>query len=61
MNQPLSVSGIIPSKSGPEHQTSSDTSINNTQFQSDIKSMTDEMTSVRKALSDIRTHFEEVR
>jgi hypothetical protein len=51
------------SKLGSEQQTSSDLS---TQYQLntgqlDIKSITDEMTSVRKALSDLHTYFEEVR
>ena len=50
------------SKIGAEQPSSLDT----TQYQSntspsDVQSITDEMTSVRKALLDLRTHSEEVR
>jgi len=65
-NQPLSASAIIPSKLRQEQQLPADTMNNNLQFQSstsqlDMKAITDEMVSVRKALLDLRTYSEEVR
>jgi hypothetical protein len=61
-----SASAIVPSKLGPEQKSSSDIINNNTQFQSnngysDIKTITDEMVSVRKAVLDLRTYSEEVK
>lgn len=52
MNQSVPVSNNCPSQSGLEQQTSSDL---------DIKTITDEMASVRKAVVDLRTCSEEVR
>jgi hypothetical protein len=50
---------IVPSKLGSEQQSSSNITSNNSQYQ-DIKTITDEITSVRKALLDLRTYSEEV-
>ncbi len=63
INQSASTS--LPSKLGSEKQSSSDIINNNSQFQSntsysDIKTITDEMVSVRKAVVDLRTYSEEV-
>jgi len=63
INQSASTS--VPSKLGSEKQLSSDVINNNSQFQSntnysDIKTITDEMVSVRKAVVDLRTYSEEV-
>jgi hypothetical protein len=62
-NQPLSASVIVPSKAHQEQQQSSDTTNNNPQFPSslDVATITADMASVRKTISDLRTHAEEVR
>jgi hypothetical protein len=61
-NQPSST----PTKSGSEQQSSSDITNNNVQLQSnttysDLKAITDDVVSVKKAILDLRTYSEEVR
>jgi hypothetical protein len=64
-SQPLSAAVLAPSKVRQEQQSSSDPTSNSPQSQSstgslDIKAMTDEMMSVKKAILDLRTYSEEV-
>ncbi len=60
-NQPLSISGIVPSKLGPEQQSSSDMTMQSSAGYLDIQLIADELASVRKAVLDLRTYSEEVR
>lgn len=58
-NQSSLPSRVVSIKSTSEHQQSRPDASNNHPM--DIKSITNEMTSVKKALADLRTHSEEVR
>lgn len=57
-NQTILPSRIMPMKSNMESQQASADSSNNQPIE--FKSITDEMTSVRKTLFDLRAHSEEV-
>ncbi|CAF4117301.1 unnamed protein product [Rotaria sp. Silwood2] len=64
-NQPLSASVLVSSKVRQEQQSLSDIASQNSRFQSntshlDIKTITDELVSLRKAVLDLRTYSEEM-
>jgi hypothetical protein len=60
--QPSSAALLIPSKAQQETPPTSSDLYNNSQLQSnvDVKAITDEMASIRRAVGELRTYSEEV-